>query len=63
MRTALTWPTTGARLIDTNGEMTPGAFWLFPFREGTGATTADVVTGTSFTLNDATWETITPYLF
>lgn len=61
--TALTWPTTGARLIDTNGEMTPGAFWLFPFREGTGATTADVVTGTSFTLNDATWETITPYLF
>ena len=55
----LTWNATAARPIDLNGDMTPGAIWLFNFAEKRGATTTDRATNTVFTLNDATWEQLT----
>lgn len=55
----LTWNATAARPIDLNGDMTPGAIWLFNFAEKRGATTTDRAANTVFTLNDATWEQLT----
>lgn len=63
LATTQTWPTTGARLIDSGGYATPGAYWLFPFAEGAGTTTAEVVTAVNFSIQTGTtWATI-PTLF
>ena len=55
----LTWNATAPRPIDLNGDMTPGALWLFNFAEKRGATMTDRAANTVFTLNDATWEILT----
>ena len=55
----LTWNATATRPIDLNGDMTPGALWLFNFAEKRGATTTDRAANTVFTLIDATWEILT----